>query len=160
MSKEHTYKATLKWTGNKGEGTKNYKSYERDFTISMEDKVDILASSDPSFRGNKFYHNPEDLLVASLSGCHMLWFLHLCSINGITVVDYTDRALGTMRESEELGGAFTEVVLQPAVVIMDKSQIERAQDLHKEANKMCFIANSCNFTVRHIPTCSALEKGE
>ena len=75
-------------------------------------------------------------------------------------MDYTDRALGTMRESEEWGGAFTEVVLQPAVVIMDKSQIERAQDLHKEANKMCFFANSCNFTVRHIPTCSALEKGE
>jgi organic hydroperoxide reductase OsmC/OhrA len=155
MSKEHHYNATIIWTGNKGLGTKNYKSYDRNHTISIDNKADILASSDAAFLGDNSKHNPEDLLVSSLSGCHMLWYLHLCSANGITVVDYKDNASGTMKETEDNGGHFTEVVLRPTVVIMDQTQIERANELHKEANKMCFIANSCNFPVRHIPTCIA-----
>ncbi len=132
MTKEHLYKATIVWTGNKGLGTKNYKSYDRNHTISIDNKVDISASSDPAFLGDKSKHNPEELLVSSLSGCHMLWYLHLCSANGITVVDYKDNASGTI-----------------------KTQIDKANELHKEANKMCFIANSCNFPVRHIPNCKA-----
>ena len=85
----------------------------------------------------------------------MLWFLHLCSANGIIVTDYKDDASGTMIETEENGGRFTEVVLRPTVVITDQKLIEKANDLHKQANKMCFIANSCNFPVRHIPICKA-----
>jgi organic hydroperoxide reductase OsmC/OhrA len=158
MTKEHHYQATIIWTGNKGIGTKNYKSYDRNHTISIENKVDILASSDPAFLGDNSKHNPEELLVSSLSGCHMLWYLHLCSANGITVIDYKDNASGTMKETEENGGHFTEVTLRPTVIIIDQTLIEKANELHKEANKMCFIANSCNFPIRHIPTCRALEK--
>jgi len=155
MTKEHQFKATIVWTGNKGLGTKSYNSYDRNHTISIDNKVDILASSDPAFLGDKSKHNPEDLLVSSLSGCHMLWFLHLCSANGIIVTDYKDDASGTMIETEENGGRFSEVVLRPTVVITDQKLIEKANDLHKQANKMCFIANSCNFPVRHIPICKA-----
>jgi organic hydroperoxide reductase OsmC/OhrA len=154
MEREHNYKATVNWTGNNGLGTKNYKSYNRNYTISIDNKADIFASSDPAFLGDDFRHNPEDLLVSSLSGCHMLWYLHLCSVNAITVVDYKDNASGTMKETETNGGRFIEVVLRPVVIITDKTQIDQANELHKEANKMCFIANSCNFPVRHIPTCN------
>ena len=155
MTKEHHYKTTITWTGNTGIGTKDYKSYDRSHTISIDNKVDIMASSDPAFLGDKSKHNPEDLLVSSLSGCHMLWYLHLCATNGITVIEYKDNASGTMKETGENGGHFTEVVLRPTVIITDHKQVDRANELHSEAHKMCFIANSCNFPVRHIATCRA-----
>ena len=158
MAKEHHYKSKITWTGNKGSGTENYKSYDRSHTISIENKPTILASSDPAFLGDNSKHNPEDLLVSSLSSCHMLWYLHLCSANGITVIAYEDNASGILKESKENGGQFVEVVLRPTVIITDNTQIEKANELHKEANKMCFIANSCNFPVRHIPTCKAREQ--
>jgi len=158
MTKEHNYKAKITWTGNTGSGTKNYRSYDRSYSISIENKPTILASSDPAFLGDNSKHNPEDLLVSSLSGCHMLSYLHLCSANKITVIAYEDNASGTIKESKENGGQFIEVVLRPTVIITDQTQIDKANELHKQANKMCFIANSCNFPVRHIPTCKVLEQ--
>lgn len=104
---QHAYEVTVKWTGDKGEGTLNYKSYERSHTISIEKKRDIQGSSDPTFRGDKTRHNPEELFVSSLSSCHMLWYLHLCAEAGVTVVEYLDRATGTMVETADGGGYFT-----------------------------------------------------
>lgn len=152
MSGQHRYNATIKWTGNKGTGTDNYKNYERGHQIIIENKPDILGSSDPVFRGDKTKHNPEDLLVASLSSCHMLWFLHLCSETGVIVLDYTDNATGIMVETANGGGLFTEVTLNPIVVVKENSMIDKANKLHKKANELCFIANSVNFPVRHNPT--------
>ncbi|MEP7163741.1 MAG: OsmC family protein [Ferruginibacter sp.] len=152
MSKEHTYKAHIKWTGNRGEGTSHYKSYDRSHQVKVAGKQVIESSSDPAFMGDASKYNPEELLVASLSSCHMLWFLHLCADNGIVVIDYNDEAMGTMVETLS-GGHFTEVVLHPVVTITDKSKMEKANELHHEANKKCFIANSCNFPVMHKPTC-------
>lgn len=153
--KEHTYKTALTWTGNTGEGTKDYKSYERSHIISVENKPNISGSADALFRGDKTRHNPEDLLVASLSSCHMLSYLHLCAVNGITVVEYTDDATGIMQQTEDGGGHFTEVTLRPSVVITEAAQIDKANQLHDEAHKLCFIANSVNFPVRHIPECKS-----
>ena len=127
----------------------DYRSYERSYVISVGGKADILGSSDSVFMGDKTRHNPEDLLVSSLSSCHMLWYLHLCSENGIIVLDYRDQAIGKMAEVENGSGHFTEVKLFPIVTITDESQIEFAHSLHDQANKMCFIANSCNFPVLH-----------
>lgn len=149
MSKEHQYTTNLIWTGNKGSGTMDYRSYERSYVISVAQKADIIGSSDSSFMGDKTKHNPEDLLVSSLSSCHMLWYLHLCSENGIVVLDYKDQAVGKMSEGENGSGHFTEVKLFPTVTITDEDQIELARSLHEKANKMCFIANSCNFPVLH-----------
>lgn len=149
MSKEHQYRTSLTWTGNKGSGTMDYRSYERSYVISVGEKADILGSSDSMFMGDKTRHNPEDLFVSSLSSCHMLWYLHLCSENGIIVLDYRDQAIGKMAEVENGSGHFTEVKLFPIVTITDESQIELANSLHDQANKMCFIANSCNFPVLH-----------
>ncbi len=152
MAKEHLYKTNIEWTGNRGEGTGHYKSYDRSHVISVDNKPVIQASSDPAFMGDATKYNPEELLVAALSSCHMLWFLHLCSDHGIVVVDYKDEATGVMLETAS-GGHFTEVVLHPVVTVGDKAHINKANELHHEANKKCFIANSCNFPVKHEPTC-------
>jgi len=152
MSKQHNYKTNIEWTGNRGEGTKSYKAYDRSHRISVAGKVIIDASSDPAFMGDPSKYNPEELLLASLSSCHMLWYLHLCSDNGIIVVAYKDDATGIMLETAT-GGHFTEVTLHPVVTISDATKIERANELHHEANKQCFIANSCNFPVKHEPEC-------
>ncbi len=151
MSKQHHYKATIKWTGNNGTGTDNYRNYERSYQISVENKSAILGSSDPAFRGDKTKHNPEDLLVSSLCACHMLWYLHLCSEAGVIVVDYIDNATGIMVETSNGGGHFTEVTLNPIVVVAENSMIDKANELHKKANELCFVANSVNFPVRHNP---------
>ncbi|MFT4031457.1 MAG: OsmC family protein [Siphonobacter sp.] len=152
MATQHHYNAIIKWTGDKGEGTANYRAFGREHTISIDNKTDILGSSDPAFRGDKTKHNPEDLLVASLSACHMLWYLHLCAEAGIIVTDYIDNATGTMTETPNGSGHFTEVTLNPVVVVTQQSMIDKANDLHKKANEFCFIANSVNFPVRHNPT--------
>lgn len=152
MQGQHHYRAIIKWTGNLGTGTDNYGNYERSHQIIIENKADISGSSDPAFRGDKTKHNPEDLLVASLSSCHMLWFLHLCSEAGVIVTDYTDHATGIMTETSNGGGRFTEVTLNPTVIVTEISMIDKADKLHQKANELCFIANSVNFPVKHKPT--------
>lgn len=153
MKGEHHYKLTVTWTGNIGAGTSGYRAFERSHIIEVENKPDLAGSSDPAFRGDKTKHNPEDLLVASLSSCHMLWYLHLCSEAGVIVTDYVDHATGTMIETSNGGGHFTEVTLHPTVTVTEQSMIEKANALHHKANELCFIANSVNFPVLHQATC-------
>ena len=150
MGTEHRYPIRLVWTGNKGEGTSTYRSYDRSYTISVKNKPDFYGSSDPMFRGDPAKHNPENLLVMSLSSCHMLWYLHLCADHGIVVVAYEDDAVGVMTEDAVRGGFFTEVTLNITVGITDESKMELAQALHRDANKLCFVANSVNFPVKHV----------
>lgn len=153
MSNNRLYTLQLEWTGNRGTGTLDYRSYSRDHIISREGKPDIAGSADPSFRGNAARYNPEELLVAALSSCHMLWFLHLCADAGIVVTGYTDSPTGTLIEQADGGGKFKEVVLYPKVIITDGSRIEQANALHPRAHELCFIARSCNFPVHHQPVC-------
>jgi len=149
MEKDHNYKVTITWTGNNGRGTASYHSYERSHTIQVTNKETIRASSDPAFRGDYTKHIPEELLLASVSSCHMLWFLHLCSVAGVVVLEYEDTATGRMTEFENGSGKFTGITLHPLVTIRDASQLSLLKNLHTEANKLCFIANSLNFTVMH-----------
>jgi organic hydroperoxide reductase OsmC/OhrA len=146
--KTHTYDVSIVWTGNTGDGTSAYDAYARDHIIQGEGKPSIKCSSDPAFRGDASRYNPEELLVASLSSCHMLWYLHLCSTNGINVLEYKDRASGRMEEGANGAGHFVEVVLRPDVWITPESDPDRARALHEEAHRLCFIANSVNFPVR------------
>ena len=151
MAGQHRYKATIRWTGNNGQGTDNYRNYERNHQIIIEDKVPIFGSSDPAFRGDRTKHNPEDLFVSALSSCHMLWYLHLCSEAGVIVTEYEDHATGHMEENLDGGGQFSEVTLNPIVTVTEPSMINKAKELHKIANERCFIANSVNFPVLHNP---------
>jgi organic hydroperoxide reductase OsmC/OhrA len=156
MNGQHHYKLTIKWTGNKGDGTSSYRSYERSHSILIDGKIEIPASSDPAFRGDKAKHNPEELLVAALSSCHMLSFLYECAKAGVVVTDYVDHATGTMVETPDGGGHFTEVTLNPIVTVTENSMVDMANQLHKKASELCFIANSVNFPVHHKPMCKTV----
>ncbi|HSC37775.1 MAG TPA: OsmC family protein [Chitinophagaceae bacterium] len=154
--RQHHYTIDTAWTGNTGTGTTTYKGYERSHDISAPGKPTIAGSSDPAFRGDARRYNPEELLVAALSTCHMLSYLHVCAVAGIVVVEYKDQASGTMEETSNGSGHFTEVVLHPVVTITDASRTEEANQLHHRAHELCFIANSCNFPVKHQPVCNTL----
>ena len=149
----HHYEVAVTWTGNLGEGTRTYRSYRRDHEVTAEGPPVIPGSSEPAFRGDPARWNPEQLLVASLSQCHMLWFLHLAVQDGLVVTGYRDEADGHMAEDEDGGGRFTEVTLRPEVVLADDpaDRTERIARLHHRAHELCFIANSVNFPVRCEP---------
>jgi organic hydroperoxide reductase OsmC/OhrA len=151
MPKQHHYSLELQWTGNKGTGTSDYRTYDRSHTISAQSKPPVLCSSDPAFRGDKTCYNPEELLVASLSSCHMLWFLHLAADLSIVVTDYSDSPTGTMVETANGGGCFSEVTLRPSVSVAEEWMLGKLDTLHKKAHELCFIANSVNFPVYHKP---------
>ncbi|GAA2566403.1 OsmC family protein [Mycolicibacterium diernhoferi] len=150
--KTHHYELDITWTGNTGTGTSAYRAYERSHDVSAPGKPTVIAgSADPAFRGDPQRWNPEELLVASLSQCHMLWVLALCAQAGVTVTGYVDRPSGTMAQTAEGGGHFTEVVLRPTVHLADPAQAEALPDIHERAHNLCFIANSVNFEVRCQP---------
>jgi organic hydroperoxide reductase OsmC/OhrA len=147
MHREHHYYTKIVWTGNTGKGTADYRAYKRDYEIRSPGKAVISGSSDPGFRGDAARYNPEDLLVASLSACHMLWYLHLCSDAGIVVQSYEDEAEGIMGTSTDGAGRFVRVTLRPHVRV--SGSVSQAEELHKRAHELCFIANSVNFPVDH-----------
>jgi organic hydroperoxide reductase OsmC/OhrA len=138
------------WTGNRSEGTTGYRSYDRSHHSAVDGRPTLHGSADPAFRGDPERWNPELLLVAALSQCHLLTYLHLCTEAGIVVTDYRDDAEGTMAQ-DGVGGRFPEVVLRPVVAVTDAVQVERAHALHADAAAACFIASSVNFPVRHEP---------
>lgn len=154
----HQYAVTATWTGDRGSGTSGYRDYTRDVALQISGKPELLASADRPFRGDPTRWNPEDLLLAALAECHLLSYLHACVTAGVVVVGYTDDATGTMKEDGAGGGAFTEVLLRPRVVVAEASMIEAAQAAHTQANKWCFIANSVAFPVRHEATVVALRQ--
>jgi len=146
--KEHHYEMQVTWTGAAAGGTRDYKTYSREYRADLPGKPSITGSSDPAFRGDPNLHNPEDMLVLALSACHMLSYLALAALEGLEVTGYEDSARGTMQQ-EGRGGRFTEVVLRPRVTVAPGSDQARAEALHEEAHQTCFIANSVNFPVRH-----------
>lgn len=156
MNKIHEFNATIEWPAIKNQATTDYKAYKRDYTIFGKNKPQIEGSSDPVFLGDGAKYNPEDMLVASASACHMLWYLHLCAVSGVVVTHYSDNAQGTMAEETNGSGRFTEIMLNPTVIVKEKAMIEKALDLHDKAGQMCFIANSCNFPIRHKPIVKAI----
>jgi organic hydroperoxide reductase OsmC/OhrA len=167
VSMRHSYRVSVSWTGNRGEGTSGYRAYDRSHEVAAgpADRAHaspgrghpppIAGSSDPAFRGNPDRWNPEQLLTASLAQCHMLWYLHLCAVAGVVVTAYRDDAVATMTEDADGGGRFTEAVLRPHVTVSSPDMIEKANGLHRDAHDKCFIARSVNFPVRHEPVVAA-----
>ena len=151
MRGAHYYEVTVRWTGNTGSGTANYSDYGRDHDVLVQGKPTIQGSADPAYRGRPDRWNPEDLLVAALAECHMLTYLALCATHNVVVTSYEDMATGRMDQPRGSSGRFIEVVLNPKVTVTDGSSMDQAVELHHEANKSCFIANSVNFPVHHNP---------
>lgn len=154
MNHEHHYELRATWTGNRGEGTLNPRSYDRSHTVSIKGKPDQFLTTDNPAVGDKTKLNPEDLLVTALSSCHMLSYLYVCALEGIVITEYADHATGIMVENEKGGGSFKEVTLNPVFSVASESMRERAIELHHKAHEVCFIANSVNFEVRCRPVCS------
>jgi organic hydroperoxide reductase OsmC/OhrA len=153
MKHEHHYKLKAEWTGNKGDGTKNIRTYDRSHTVSIQGKPELFLTTDNPAVGDQSKLNPEDLLVSAISSCHMLSYLYVCSLEGIVITDYVDNATGLMVETENGGGHFKEVVLNPVFSVSDASMVEKAIELHHKAHEICFIANSVNFEVKCNPSC-------
>jgi organic hydroperoxide reductase OsmC/OhrA len=148
----HSYSVVVRWTGNTGAGTKHYRSYERSFEVAGGGpKPVIMGSSDPVHQGDAGRWNPEELLVAALSACHQLWYLHLCADAGVVVVQYVDHAEGILEVAADGSGHFVEATLRPEVTISVASDVGKALALHEPAHAKCFIANSINFPVRCRP---------
>ena len=152
MDKHHTYSLRVEWTGNTGTGTSSYRAYSRAHQISAPGKPPIPGSSEPAFRGDPARWNPEELLVAALSACHKLWYLHLCASAEIVVLDYIDDASGIMTVEPGGSGQFESVTLRPHVRLAAGCDEETARQLHHQAAKMCFIARSVAFKVEHEPS--------
>jgi organic hydroperoxide reductase OsmC/OhrA len=153
----HHYDVAVRWAGDRGTGTSGLRDYDRTHVVEADGPPPLPGTSDPVFRGDVDRWNPEQLLVAALSQCHMLWYLHLCATAGVVVTAYSDQASGTMEEDPDGAGQFTEVVLRPQVEIADPAMADTAETLHAEAHAKCFIARSVNFSVRHEPTTSVAE---
>ncbi len=151
MGHAHHYTTSLQWNGNTGLG---YRDYGRTHTIRIAGKEEMIITADPTFMGDPAKHNPEDLLMAALSSCHLLTYLALCARARIVVTAYRDKATGTMEETPDGGGHFSEVILHPEVTVAEESMRAKAMELHVAAHKYCFIANSVNFPVRHQATCT------
>lgn len=156
--RQHKYSTTVTWTGDRGEGTRSYRGYDRAYDTTASGRPTLQGSSDPTFNGDSSRWNPELLLVASASQCHMLWYLHLASTRQIVVTHYEDNAEAVMIEERSGAGRFAEIVLRPAVTVSKSSMIDDAQALHADASAHCFIANSLNFKVQHVPTARSADQ--
>jgi len=149
---DHNYAIELVWTGNTGQGTKNLRSYSRDHDVAGDGLSTIAASSDPAFRGDPSRWNPEQLYVASIAQCHMLWYLSLAAKSGVTVIGYEDHPTGLMIEEPNGAGQFDNVTLHPTVTITTDSDAQVAEDLHHRVADYCFIARSVQTPIRHVIT--------
>jgi organic hydroperoxide reductase OsmC/OhrA len=158
MAHEHKFAARLTWTGGEQGPTRSYESYSRDYVVEIEGRPPLAGSAAPAFRGDPARHDPEGLLVAALSACHMLSYLHLCATAGIEVVAYEDQASGTMAIKDRRM-RFVDVLLEPKVTIA-KGDRGKAIALHEGAHEACFIANSVNFPVRHQPVVEQQKPGD
>ena len=151
---KHLFKAELNWISKKEESV--LKFYNKTHQIKIEGKPILEVSAAKAFKGDPSLYNPEDLLLSSLVSCHMMSYLYVCSQNGIEVLEYSDNAEATLEVSPDGSGRFVEVKLYPKVKISNPDQIEFALELHKKANQLCFIANSCNFPVFHEASCEVI----
>jgi organic hydroperoxide reductase OsmC/OhrA len=153
MSFKHLFKAKLNWFCSKEEEVSTTKQYSKSHTLTIEGKPILNVSAAKAFKGDPNLYNPEDLLLSSIVSCHMMSYLYVCAQNGIEVLSYTDNAEATLEVLDNGSGRFIEVRLYPKVVIKQKVKIAEALRLHQKANELCFMANSCNFPVVHVPSC-------
>jgi organic hydroperoxide reductase OsmC/OhrA len=152
MSERHDFSSRVQWTGNRGEGTKRYLGYDRSWSIATPGKAPIACSNDPRLGGDPARHNSEDLLIASLSACHMLWYLHLASAAGIVVAAYVDDPLGHGESTPDGAGRFVAATLRPRISVPRGTDLVRADAIHHQIADVCFIARSVAFPVRYAAT--------
>ncbi|PIE12289.1 MAG: peroxiredoxin [Rhodobacterales bacterium] len=147
MAKAHDFETRVVWTGNRGEGTAHYRAYDRTWDLAMPGKPVLSCSNDPLLGGEPSKHNPEDMLIAALSSCHMLWYLHLASDAGIVVTSYEDQPIGHGESTPDGAGRFVGATLRPRITVKADADLAQAQAIHSEVHKYCFIARSVAFPI-------------
>jgi organic hydroperoxide reductase OsmC/OhrA len=152
MAKQHDYTCLIQWTGDRGDGARTYRGYDRTWTIATPGKPVVACSNDPLLGGDPTLHNPEDLLLSSLSACHMLWYLHLASVAGVVVRGYQDQPVGVGESTPDGAGRFLSATLKPHVQVQRGADLAKADAVHHEIHKVCFIARSVNFPVDYAAT--------
>ena len=152
---DHLFKVALNWMKKDNISSSLSRIYTKSHHISIEGKPDLEVSAAKAFKGDPNLYNPEDLLLSSLTSCHMMSYLYCCAQHKIEVISYQDHSEATLQVNPDGSGKIVKVDLFPDIIISDSSQIELAISLHKKANELCFIANSCNFPVYHHAKCSA-----
>lgn len=156
MPKLHGFEARVVWTGNRGTGTARYRGYDRTWDIATPGKATIHCSNDPMLGGDPSKMNPEDLLLAALSACHMLWYLHLASDAGLVVSSYVDKPIGNGETLDNGAGRFLSAVLRPEIELQQGADLELASALHHKVSDFCFIARSMNFPISYKPSFAVL----
>jgi organic hydroperoxide reductase OsmC/OhrA len=159
MAASHEFTADIHWSGDRGEGTRTYRGYDRTWRLETRGGVQLDCSNDPGLGGDPSKPNPEDLLLASLASCHMLWFLHLASTAGIVVRAYADTPLGIGESGPKGEGRFTKAILRPRITLEPGADRSKADALHHEVSRYCFIARSVNFPVEYAATYQEFEGG-
>lgn len=149
MSKQHAYEARIVWTGDRGQGTSEYRGYDRTWEVRTPGKPVIACSNDPLLGGDPAKPNPEDMLLAALSACHMLWYLHLACNAGIVITGYEDSPVGTGETTAQGAGRFLRATLRPTIRVRRGTDLAKADRLHHEVHHYCFIARSVNFPVSY-----------
>ena len=149
---QHEYVSSIRWTGNRGPGNKEYRGYDRTWDIVTPGKPVINCSNDPMLGGNPALPNPEDLLLSCLSSCHMLWYLHLACTSGVVVLGYEDSSLGIGETEKSGAGRFVSAVLRPKILLAPGSDPQVADAIHHRIHEYCFIARSVNFPVTYAAT--------
>ena len=152
MAKQHDYTCLIEWTGDRGQGTRTYRGYDRTWNIATPGKPVVNCSNDPLLGGDPTLHNPEDLLLSSLSACHMLWYLHLASNAAIVVRGYRDQPIGVGESTPDGAGRFLRATLKPHILVERGADLAKADAVHHEIHKVCFIARSVNFPVDYAAT--------
>ena len=156
MSFKHVFKAKLNWPLREEPVVSSATKYTKSHSIGIDGKELLKVSAAKAFKGDPSLFNPEDLLLSSVVSCHMMSYLYVCQQNGIEILSYQDDAEATLEVLDNGGGRFIEVRLFPQVIIRNKDQMTEALQLHQEANKLCFIANSCNFPILHQASCEVI----
>jgi organic hydroperoxide reductase OsmC/OhrA len=152
MAKQHEYSSRTVWTGNAGEGTRRYRGYARTWDIATPGKPVIHCSNDPLLGGDPTLPNPEDLMLATVSACHMLWYLHLACNAGIVIHSYTDDPVAIGETAPNGAGRFLSATLRPRIEVEAGADLDKAAALHNDVHQFCFIARSINFPITYAPT--------
>ena len=141
------HRATLTWQRNGREFT--YKAFPRAHQWDFGNGQVMDASAAPDFLGDRELVDPEQAYVASLASCHALTFLAICSMQGITVENYTDQAVGFLEKAEDGKPWLARVELRPEVTFSNDTVTDSnmIKDLHHKAHLECFLARSVKTTI-------------
>lgn len=146
MAQEHRFACRTVWRGAM-EDPPDPKTWRRGHVIEIAGKPDLLGSTSSAFYGDDSRHNPEDLLVAALSSCHMLSFLSASARARLRIVAYEDRAEAVLSLVERRF-RFTEAILRPRITVAREADLAKAREMNELARSICFVSNAVNFPVR------------